>query len=132
MIHPVAGTALWAGLLALLYVPLGMRIVPLRFRHRQSLSDGGHPDLATAVRVHGNFNEYVPLALILMALLELNGLPGWGVHSLGLTLLVARVLHWQGLRADRATPARTIGMVLTWMVLLGAGLLAATQGAGLL
>ena len=132
MPHPLAATALWAGLLALIYVPMGMRIAPLRRRHRVSLQDGGHPELATAMRAHGNFAENVPLALVLMALLELNGLPAWAIHALGATLTAGRLLHWRGLHPSRATPARMIGMVLTWMALLSAGLLAALQGGGLL
>jgi uncharacterized membrane protein YecN with MAPEG domain len=132
MPHLVPATALWAGLLAVIYVIIGMRIPPLRRRHRVSLSDGGHPDLATAVRVHGNFAENTPLALVLMALLELNGLPAWAIHGLGVTLTAGRLLNWRGLRANAATPARTIAMVLTWMVFLAAGLLAAMQGGGLL
>jgi len=130
MPHPLAATALWAGILALIYVPLGMRIVPLRRARRQSLGDGGHADLATATRAHGNFAEYVPLALVLMAIVEINGLPAVGVHGLGLTLTVGRLLHWRGLRADRATPARVIAMVLTWMVFLAGGLVAVMQGTG--
>ena len=132
MPHTVATTALWAGLLALVYVPLAMRIVPLRREHRVSLLDGGHADLATAMRAHGNFAENVPLALVLMALLELNGLPSWALNGLGITLTVSRLLHWRGLRPDRATPARIIAMVLTWMVFLAAGLMAVMQGIGLL
>jgi len=132
MPHNVAVTALWGGLLAVIYVPLGMRIVPLRRLHRVSLLDGGHADLKTAMRAHGNFAEYVPFALVLMALLELNGLPGWALHGLGVTLTVGRLLHWRGLRSDGATPARIIAMVLTWMVFLAAGLMAVMQGIGLL
>ena len=132
MPHPLAATALWGGILALIYVPLGMRIVPLRRKLRVSLLDGGNPELKTAMRVHGNFAENAPLALALMALLELNGLPSWVLHSLGLTLTAGRLLHWHGLTPNGATPARVVAMVLTWMVFLGAGVMAVMQGIGLL
>jgi len=132
MPHPLAATALWGGILALIYVPLGMRIVPLRRQHKVSLLDGGHPDLKTAMRVHGNFAENVPLALVLMALLELNGLPGWALHGLGVTLTAGRLLHWRGLTPTGATPSRVVAMVLTWMVFLAAGVIAVMQGIGLL
>ena len=47
---------------------LSMRMISNRVRARVNLLDGGDEALTRAMRVHGNFAEYVPFALLLMAL----------------------------------------------------------------
>ena len=47
-----------------------------RNRHKIGIGDGGDKALARKIRVHGNFVEYVPLGLLLMALLL-----GWAASS---------------------------------------------------
>ena len=64
-------TALYAGSLTLWYLVLGYRVVGLR-RNGISLGDGGDPVMARVIRGHANFAEYVPLALVMLAVLELN------------------------------------------------------------
>ncbi|MDJ0787315.1 MAG: MAPEG family protein [Myxococcota bacterium] len=91
-----------------------------------SIGDGGRPDLLLAMRRHGNFVEYVPLILIMLAALELNGASATLLHGLGLSLLVARILHAVGLKADtiQSIP-RGIGAAGTLLVtLVAAGVLA--------
>ena len=68
-------TPIYAGLLALLFILLSMRVIGTRRAARVALGDGGIPALLRRQRVHGNFAEYAPLALLLMALAELQGLP---------------------------------------------------------
>ena len=65
-----------------------------------SIGDGGRPDLLLAMRKHGNFVENVPLLMVMFAVLELNGASATLLHGLGAGLLVARVLHVVGLKAD--------------------------------
>ena len=74
------------------------------------------------VRAQGNFAEYAPLSLILIAFAEIQGLPPLLVHGLGLALLVARGLHAFGLsRTPEDYRFRVTGMSLTFAVLaLGA------------
>ncbi|MCA1780541.1 MAG: MAPEG family protein, partial [Xanthomonadaceae bacterium] len=69
--------------------------------------------------------EYVPIALILLLLMEWSGeVPPWTLHFLGLTLLVGRLLHGVGLnQTDGISRGRFIGTLLTWsMLLIGSGL----------
>lgn len=69
-------------------------MVPLRRHLKQPLGDGGHTGLQRAVRVHGHFAEYVPLALLLLLLLlELARLPAALLHGYGLLLLASRAAH---------------------------------------
>ena len=65
-------TPIYAGLAVLFYVFLSIRVIGLRRSTRTSLGNGGHVSLEQAIRVHGNFSEYVPLALVLMLLAELQ------------------------------------------------------------
>jgi uncharacterized membrane protein YecN with MAPEG domain len=86
-------TPLYAGLLALWFVILALRVVLHRRRAKVSLGDGGDTLLARAIRGHGNFAEYVPLALLMMAMLELVRTSIYVLHVLGILLLLGRLLH---------------------------------------
>ncbi|MBK9493382.1 MAG: Inner membrane protein YecN [Alphaproteobacteria bacterium ADurb.BinA280] len=117
-------TALYAAGCALLILLLAIRVVQARFRHRVGIGDAGHADLALRVRVHANAVEYVPLALLLILMLELGGAEAYWIHLLGGSLLAARVAHAIGLSTSSGTsPGRFVGTLLTWLVLLVAAIL---------
>jgi len=110
-------TALYAGLLGLLAFGVALPAGRLRGRLGISVGDGGNQELLCAMRRHANFTEWVPLALILIALLELNGAPAAAIHSLGSVLLLARVSHAVGLRPDSIkSPGRFVGATGTVLV----------------
>lgn len=118
---PAAITGLHAGVLALIYLGLSLRVVRLRMAMRQPLGDGGHQRLQLAVRMHGHFAEYVPLALLLMLLMELARTPAAVLHGYGLALLTSRVLHLVGLaRTPETMGWRLAAMVLTVHLIGGA------------
>lgn len=123
-----------AGLHGLLLLALLMPIVRLRRGRRIGLGDGGDRELLRRIRVHANFVENVPFALLLLALLELSGLDARLVAVLGGVLFLARLLHAQGLAASGGSSfGRLWGTMLTWGVLLAGSLLAiALAGARLL
>ncbi len=124
MIRLVPITALYSALCALLILTLSARVVLQRRATRTGLGDGGQDSLARAIRAHGNAIEYIPIALLLMLLLELNGSGGVVLHALGSTLLVARVLHGWGLSHSAGLSfGRWYGTALTWLVLLAAAAL---------
>jgi len=66
-------TPLYAALLALVFLVLSFRVIFVRRGERISLGDGENPALRARVRVHANFAEYTPLALLLMLMAELLG-----------------------------------------------------------
>jgi len=111
---------LYTGLHALLLIALSWNVVRLRQRHEVGIGTGSVHALERAVRVQANFCEYVPLALLLLALIEFgSNVPAWVLHVLGLALLVGRVAHALGLtRSAGASRARVIGTLLTWIVLV--------------
>lgn len=123
-------TSLYAGLLALLFLALSFRVVFRRREQKINLGDGGDAEMQRRVRGHGNFAEYVPLILVLIGLLELGRTtPGWLLHAMGITLLVARLLHGYALSFSKHFFfGRFVGTVLTFLLLLLAGVLCALKG----
>jgi len=85
-------TPVYAGLLVLWFLVLAWRVIRRR-GHGISLGDGGDPAMLRVIRGHANFAEYVPLALLLMAILELCNLSAYVLHALGAMLLIGRLLH---------------------------------------
>lgn len=117
----VPTTALYAALLALVGVALQQLVGRERLRSGVSLGDGGDPALATAMRRQANFVEQVPMALLLLALIELNGAPVLWLHALGGGLLAARVVHPFGLEMGTSQRMpRFLGALATLLVVLAA------------
>ncbi len=111
-------TALYAGSLALWFLVLSYRVVGRR-RAGISLGDGGDPGMLRVVRGHANFAEYVPLALIMLAILELGGTSLIVLHVLGLALLAGRLLHGYALSFTQQFGfGRFWGTLLTYGVLV--------------
>jgi uncharacterized membrane protein YecN with MAPEG domain len=111
-------TALYAGLLGFGFVFLAMRVIRARRLYRVALGTGQHRLVERAVRAHGNFAEYVPMALILLALCETNGLPAWALHVLGVTLIAARGFHAYGIAQEpEVFRWRVLGTSLTFTVI---------------
>jgi len=121
-------TPVYAALLAVLFFALSVRIVRLRRRLRVAVGDGGEPELLRAIRAHGNFAEYVPLTVLLLALAESQGNPPLLLHALGLALLAGRIAHAWGIsRTIEELRYRVFGMAATFTALLGAALLILAQ-----
>lgn len=120
-------TSAYLGLLALLYVVLGLQVSRLRRGNKVLFGDGGDIKLRSAIRAHGNFVEYVPIIVLMVALLEMSGTPAAGVHLLMAALLVARLLHplgmYVGPRTLQFQICRVGGILLTLLVMLAAALL---------
>ena len=114
---------LYAGLLGLIYIFLSYRVIAGRRQYRVALGDNHVAPLQRRIRVHGNFMEYVPLALILLLLLELSGTRPLWLHLLGGLLVLGRVLHSYGVSAEQENLRfRISGMVATMTVVLVASL----------
>ena len=98
-------TALYAGILALLLMYLSFGVIKLRKSARISIGDGGDEALRRAMRVQANCAEYVPISLILIGLIEANGLPFWLVHALGIVLVAGgSCTRWASARAMTTSP----------------------------
>lgn len=116
-------TALYTALAALLLVGLSWRVVQARQKSHVSIGDGGDAELTRRIRAQGNTQEYLPLGLLVVLMLELNHAPVWAVHLAGATLILGRLLHAWGLsRSSGVSFGRFTGTVLTWLVLLAGAL----------
>ena len=110
-------TPLYASFLTLVFVFLSFRVIGLRRAQKIGLGDGGDRDMLRRIRAHGNFAEYCPLALLLMALAELQNQPDWRIHAIGGLLVAGRLAHAYGVSNGLGTP-RVAGMVLTFAALI--------------
>lgn len=121
MLPPFAVTPLYAALCGLLLVALSFRVIYLRGRHQVKIGDGGHDDLARAIRVQGNFAEYIPLVLLLLFMLELSRqAPVWALHLLGALIFLGRILHAIGVTTQRGNAfslPRLLGICCTFVPL---------------
>lgn len=109
--------ALYAAGLGIVLVVLSFRVINARVAAGVSLGDGGMDAILVAQRAHGNFIEYVPMALLLIGIVEIQGSPAWLVHGLGASLLVARIAHPFGIASEfKVRPARAFGATLTLLV----------------
>jgi uncharacterized membrane protein YecN with MAPEG domain len=120
-------TAAYLGILALLYAVLGLQVSRLRRGNQVLFGDGGNIKLRSAIRAHANFAEYVPLIVLMVAMLEISGIPAARVHLLMGALLVARLLHplgmYVGPRTLQFQICRVGGILLTILVLIASAVL---------
>jgi uncharacterized protein len=122
-VNPPYLTLLFAGLCALIQVALTAMVIVRRAKTGVDLLDGGDVTLLRRIRAHGNFSETAPMALLLLALLEMRGLSMTWLWFLSIGLLLGRLLHAWSLLTTNAAWNRRGGMVLTLAVLSVQGLL---------
>lgn len=135
-------TTLTAALLALLFIILSVRVVQARLKTKTSMGtgdgtgvgtgqDAGASPLLVAARVHANFAEYVPLSLILLGLIELQGGSRNVLLGLAGALVLARLAHPIGLGRKSPNLARSLGFGLNQIMLLCAAIYAGMLGLGI-
>lgn len=118
--------ALWVGLHVFLMLTLSLLVVRQRQKHKVALGDEGIPELARAIRAFGNASEYVPTALVAIAVLAIVDAPPLAIHVAGFVLFAGRVVHAVGLsNSGGASIPRALGIVATWLayIFIGVALL---------
>lgn len=114
---------IYAAILAVMFVALSIRVIALRRASKLPLGFQGDVALERRVRAQGNFAEYVPLAVLLLAFVEMRGAPAWLVHAMALVLVAGRLSHAYGVSQLRESFAfRVSGMAMTFTVILSAAL----------
>ena len=112
-------TPVYAALAAILYLALSIMVIGQRRTDKISYGDGGNGPMVKAIRTHGNFAEYAPFALLLMAMAELQGAGGLLLNLLGMALLAGRLSHAYGFgKSPQIVGLRQTGMILTFGVIL--------------
>ncbi|KZZ59208.1 MAG: MAPEG family protein [Oleiphilaceae bacterium] len=116
---------MYAGLLAILIIYLGYRVTAFRRAEKKSTEQNDcSVEMRCAIRAHANALENIPLALVLLFMLELQFLNPILIHVFGGMFLLGRVLHAWGLsRFDGPSFGRFYGMLLTWLAMLGMAIL---------
>ncbi|MBN8727513.1 MAG: MAPEG family protein [Xanthomonadales bacterium] len=121
-------TAIYVALSVLLVLVLAARVSLGRYRARVGLGSGGDEDLLRRIRVHANALENLPLALLLLLMLDLAELQPLWLHLFGIVLILGRILHAIGLsRSGGASFGRATGTALTWGVMALMALLVLLQ-----
>lgn len=114
-------TPFYASLLIILYIYMAKRVINNRWKYKTGLGTV-EGELEQTVRAHGNFSEYVPLALVMITFLEIQGWRFEVIHGLCLMLLISRMLHFMGMVKSRnASKGRFYGTAMTFGVLILSG-----------
>ena len=129
----MTATLITAGILGLLLLFLSAYVIAGRVKFKIDTGDGGNETMRRRIRVQANFVEYVPVALILIMLVESGPIgPAWLPGALGATLVIARFWHAQGLLGSSGVSAgRFVGTNLTALVILVGALAALGRGVQL-
>lgn len=117
------------GIFVLLQIPLTVLVGYRRARTGIQFFDGGDQTLLRRMRAHGNYTETVPIVLVGMLAAELTGAPAWLLLTGGASLLVGRLMHAAILMLKGWGLPRAIGMILTFVPMLGFGLWCVSHAA---
>lgn len=115
-------STVFIGIFVLLQIPLTIMVGYRRVRTGIQFFDGGDQTLLRRMRAHGNYTETVPIVLLAMAAAEFTGAPAWLLWAGGSSLLVGRVMHAAILVLKGWGLPRAIGMILTFVPMLGFGI----------
>ena len=111
-------TPIYAALLGLIFVVLSIKTIIIRRKSKVAVGDGNNPQLQRAMRVHANFAEYTPIAIILVGFVESLKYNEIIVHILLSLFLLGRIIHAYGLsKIDEDFRFRVFGMVMTFNVI---------------
>ena len=128
MVVPVV-VPTYAAILVLIYVFLSARVIRMRGSARINLGHGNNPAMERRIRVHANFAEYVPLALLLLAFMEMQAHSRYILHILCVVLLAARIVHAIGVTpVEEKLPLRVAGAASTFFVLVVSALFLLVNG----
>ena len=114
----------YAAVLVLIFVLLSVRVIQMRAFAKIGLGHGNNPVMEKRIRVHGNFAEYVPLALLLLLCMELQSQSRILIHVLCIALIAARVVHAIGVTPVKENfPMRVASVLTTFAVLIVASVM---------
>lgn len=112
-------TPIYAAILGLLILVLAAKVVVVRRKKRIGIGTNGDQELSQQIRVHANAIEYVPMALILLAFVEMSGANIYWVNACGITLVISRIMHAYGLgKSIGISFGRFYGTALTWLLII--------------
>lgn len=111
-------SAMYASISAFLIIWLSLNVIKKRREFKVSIGDGHNKKLKIAMAAQSNAIEYIPIALLLLFSLEYNNANILLVHSLGLLLIIGRIIHAKGILSE-TLKIRVFGMQITIYTILG-------------
>ena len=120
LLMPVA--LVTAAVFGLMLVALGLYVIRGRFKHLMAYGDQGNTDMVIRMRTQANFIEYVPIALILLTLLESSGADQMVLAIGAAVFVVLRVMHAFGMRQKTPMLLRRTGAMGTFLTLIAASI----------
>jgi uncharacterized protein len=115
---------------AIINIWLAIRIVQIRGREKIIHGDGGNEALMRRMRAQSNFIENIPLALILIGLIEITGKGGQWLAIAGAVLMLSRISHAIGMDNPGGSPFRAIGVLVTTLTMIGLAVVAVLIAVG--
>lgn len=113
-------TSVTAAIAALMLIALSVPVSLRRAKVRAVSGDAGDATLQRLIRAQGNFIEYAPMGLILLALVEVGVTSATMLWTIGILLIAGRGLHALGMIRG-STTVRALGMLGTFASLLISG-----------
>lgn len=111
-------TLFFCALFLIVYLAQSIRVIYFRFKEQVALGQNQKSEkskLNRLIRIHANFNEYVPLFLVTFGLLEMSGFQREYLTPVGCAMILGRTLHWFGLEKTHLSSfGRGAGMFLTF------------------
>lgn len=119
-------TATIAACLALIMFPLTLQVSMRRAALGKAMGklngvafgDGDDDVLRRRIRAFGNFTEYAPMCLLMLALTENAGASPTFIWTIGGLLLFGRALHALGMLYTNSPVPRAIAMFMTYAAFL--------------
>lgn len=106
---------------AIWFCYLAISVIKVRKKFKIGIGEGDCDELKRAIRIHGNFVENIPFAIILLIALELCSGDEIFLHLAYITLFVGRIAHFYGLKFTEMKKIffpRVFGMALTFTAIL--------------
>ncbi len=125
--NPLPITSFVAAVLALLMLPLTMQVSMKRVMLGRAMrdiagvafGDGDDLTLRKRIRAFGNFIEYAPMGLVLLALAEHAGANATLMWTFGGCLITGRVIHALAMLYSDRPEGRAVGMMFTYVAIGG-------------
>ena len=86
-------TSLYAAILAIILITLSILTIKARRVAKVSIGNSDDDNLQRKIRAHGNFVEYSPIFIIILAIAESNSMHPYLIHFFGVIFLIGRILH---------------------------------------
>jgi uncharacterized membrane protein YecN with MAPEG domain len=112
-------TALFSAILFFLYYYLAKNVIQIRRNNKIAIGFAKNNELEQAIAAHSNFNQYVPLGLIMMACMELNKIHFSIIFLVGISFTFGRIIHAKSfLKKTMDLKQRVQGMKFTFWTMV--------------